>query len=448
MKKEEIIQSTEKILSFSQAYPFPLNAGPLIDQWYTAKKPFIDLFGGKTFVRSFHKVKVSLPQDEKDNKFNEFIDILDKNGVLSYSLDDHSITLGEFIEKNKKGFFENRVTAPIENKHIYNNSKLLKSFKHFIQDPQTVRWTQDTASQYIQQNKLEGYLYLSVDPVDFLTLSDNNANWTSCHRLDGDFREGNLSYMVDDTTIIAFIADESPENMRCLPPQMKAYSKKWRILLHTDRDKAIWYSKPYPFESYTLLSEVNKMMSNYLKDSYTSAIRFGFKMISKDAHAPTVALDNNFIEIYNEIFNTKDLIDISDYYGYCDIINSGNYTPYIAIKATLYYGQLSDDYYSITGSSPKQDILVRNRLVKNLKNTLSLKIGKAPICPCCGRHTLKDSSSSYLCPCCRKKYNADLDFFTTCENCGTRIYEDEDNYIIGKEHYCQFCYNALMEVDI
>ena len=60
----------------------------------------------------------------------------------------------------------------------------------------------------VAENKIEGYLYLSVDPRDFLTLSENDSNWYSCQSLDGDYRSGDLSYMVDGTTIVAYLANE------------------------------------------------------------------------------------------------------------------------------------------------------------------------------------------------------------------------------------------------
>lgn len=98
------------------------------------------------------------------------------------------------MRDNKGGFFDNRVLLPYPSFNIPLGSKLSKSFKRFINSQEIVRWAQDTASRYMQENKIEGYLYLSIHPLDFLTISENNENWWSCQSLDGDYRSGNLSY--------------------------------------------------------------------------------------------------------------------------------------------------------------------------------------------------------------------------------------------------------------
>ena len=42
---------------------------------------------------------------------------------------------------------------------------------------------------------MEGYLYLSIHPLDYLSISETNHGWRSCHALDGEYRNGNLSYL-------------------------------------------------------------------------------------------------------------------------------------------------------------------------------------------------------------------------------------------------------------
>ena len=232
---QKMQRDLESIICYSQDYPFSLNAKNLIDEWYTQKRKLIDtLFNGKVIIRSSHPIKIYLSEKQKQSRFNEFINILDEQKVLTTEFE-------SFLRDNEKGFFDNRVLLPYPSFNIPLGSKLSKSFKKFIDDSDTVRLAQDTASRFIQENKIEGYLYLSIHPLDFLTISENNEEWSSCHSLDGDYRTGNLSYMVDQTTIVAYLADDKMEHLRCLPSGMTWNSKKWRMFIHTDGIHNIYY---------------------------------------------------------------------------------------------------------------------------------------------------------------------------------------------------------------
>ena len=45
---KQIQQEIENIIEHSQDYSFKTNASDLVDNWYKAKKFYIDLFGGET----------------------------------------------------------------------------------------------------------------------------------------------------------------------------------------------------------------------------------------------------------------------------------------------------------------------------------------------------------------------------------------------------------------
>jgi hypothetical protein len=55
-----------------------------------------------------------------------------------------------------------------------------------------------------------GQLVLSVNPLDMLLSSENSA-WHSCHCLDDCHRAGNLSYLADQHSAIAYYSDENRE---------------------------------------------------------------------------------------------------------------------------------------------------------------------------------------------------------------------------------------------
>lgn len=368
-------------------------------------------------MRSEHPIKITLSEEQQSEKFDEFIKALEENNVLTTELRD-------FLESNKNGFFNNTVIEPYPSLNISSGQKLSKSLKNFISSEDSVRWAQDVASHFMQENKVEGYFYLSVDPRDFLTLSENNSNWRSCHSLDGDYRAGNLSYMVDKTTMVAYIASDTPEHLKCLPHNMRWFSKKWRILVHSNIDKldCIYYNKQYPFSSNELLCQVNNLILKIfgISAESRSIMNIGCEIGSKNTFfwTPSVFVHKNYICLNEDnIFGSDTVIDDEDYLGYCDLINSSTHEIIVNIKY---------DNSSLEHSMNKEQ--------------LKIKIGEQALCPCCGLEFI-GRENSFLCENCIVDKDADEDLFFRCEDCGRRIYP-EDEYFYSPEETvcCKQCY--------
>lgn len=421
----QIKKEVEGILVYSQNYPFELHADDLIKQWLEAKKPFIKLFGGKTVIRSKTIVKAYLSKEQRSRRFNEFIDLLSDNDLLTDELQD-------FLLINKEGFFDNKVILPYPSKNICLGSKLSKSLKKFLPDQETIRWAQDTASRFIQENKIEGYLYLSVDPRDFLTLSENNSDWWSCHSLDGDYRVGNLSYMVDTTTVVAYLANDKQEHLKCLPKDMVWNNKKWRMLIHTDMENCIYYNRQYPCESQALLTEAHKILtSKLLPQKFTFPHCNGIKtIINGDGENETIFF--NQIYFGSRFFDTRDIIDARDYIGYCDLINSNSYAPVISLNAEKRVKYIQSLYRS---TKEEEEAIVHN--------LCDIKIGERPICPCCGQGHI-EREESFLCEDCIAVLDADENFYLACTDCGRRIYDEDEIFWYKNTHHCKECYKNLI----
>lgn len=411
-----IQEQVEQILKYSQDYPFDLDATNLICQWREAKKPFISLFGD-TMIRTKEKVKVQLTEEQQSRRFRDFMEALSDNDILTDELE-------SFLYINKEGFFENKVILPFPSKNIQTGARISKSLRKFIADEETIRWTQDTASKFIQESKIEGYLYLSVDPRDFLTLSENNENWWSCHSLDGDYRAGNLSYMVDKTTIVAYLANNRKEHLKCLPEGMEWKSKKWRMLLHTDLEKVIYCNRNYPFYSEALETIAYKMLSNFIPGNFVSPSIFG---LTKEREL----FLHNQLTIGGRVFDTIDIIDESNYLGYCDIIHSRLYSPRIAVKAKRILKM------PLRYDSKQEE-------EEEFKDVFGIKIGEKPVCPDCGKGHL-ERHNSFLCTECIANRDADEDFYFACGSCGRRLYGENDIYYYKEECLCKACYKTAIK---
>lgn len=425
---QKMQRDLESIICYSQDYPFSLNAKNLIDEWYTQKRKLIDtLFNGKGIIRSSHPIKIYLSEKQKQSRFNEFINILDEQKVLTTEFE-------SFLRDNEKGFFDNRVLLPYPSFNIPLGSKLSKSFKKFIDDSDTVRLAQDTASRFIQENKIEGYLYLSIYPLDFLTISENNEEWSSCHSLDGDYRTGNLSYMVDQTTIVAYLADDKMEHLRCLPAGMTWNSKKWRMLIHTDGIHNIYYDRQYPYESEALLDEVHKMVNALVNETMCLPINYGFNAI-QNSQGRIELLTYNQLCAGGRIFDTRDIIDAKDYLGYSDLLLSKSYTPIISLNRDLFFNYVENRHYS------------KEREDDAFYKAFKIKVGEQVVCPCCGEEFIK-RTDSFLCENCIAENDADEDFYLKCDSCGHRIYEEDEIFWMDDRPYCKKCHTEIEREDL
>ncbi len=428
---DDLKNEFEQILIYSQAYPFSIDSTKTLEQWAKAKRPFVKVFGRKTIWRSEHPIKIELSENLRQRRFNEFMDECEKEKLLD---NDDFYT---FLKENSQGFFENRVIKDFPQKDIRQGSKLLRSFKHFFSDRDIIRWAQDTASRYIQEDKIEGYLYLSVDPRDFLTLSENNSKWISCHSLDGEYRAGNLNYMVDDTTIIAYIAGIEKENLKCIPKNIKWYDKKWRMLVHVNRKGTVYYNKQYPFQHQILLDIVDRAIMNLFfpknKMSFTGPMDIGIREVV----LPTGEIENlnrNMLWAGGRIYDSKQIINDIEGLGYTDLIDSKNYTPIVSTLESSYNEYLKKK----DSDSEDQD--------KVFHNIFDITIGRKVICPCCGEGILK-KTNSFLCNDCIVEEDADEDFYCFCSNCGRHLYDGDEYVVVGDELLCMDCNKELEELE-
>jgi len=143
----------------------------------------------------------------------------------------------------------------------------------------------------MQNKKVKGKIVISIDPYDYLTMSTNKHNWDSCHNIiDGCYSTGMVSYMTDESTLIAY--RENGENYRynILGFEFIGNSKYWRQCVYMDKKScSVIFSRQYPNKSEELSSEVRKLMFKSINDyfgvdayyqSYNSELPFEYNDIS------------------------------------------------------------------------------------------------------------------------------------------------------------------------
>ena len=182
----------DEVLSYSQNVPKPLATEELIQKWYENKKRFIDLMYGKLIWETAQDVTFEIPEANRKGMVSDLAERFDNaygNGPLA-----------DFVFETRADFFNNILSTHYrvnEDLIIPKGSKIIKAFKYFEPDKEKLVAMQNEASLLVQNAKITGKFCISVHPLDYLSSSENQYNWRSCHALDGEYRSGNLSYMVD-----------------------------------------------------------------------------------------------------------------------------------------------------------------------------------------------------------------------------------------------------------
>ena len=93
-------------------------------------------------------------------------------------------------------------------------------------------------SDLVSDLKRKMYFVISLNPLDYLTMS-NGVSWKSCHNIyDGCYKGGTLSYMLDTTSIITFVVNELNNPIHEQP-------KFYRQMFHYD-DGMFMQNRLYP----------------------------------------------------------------------------------------------------------------------------------------------------------------------------------------------------------
>jgi hypothetical protein len=104
-------------------------------------------------------------------------------------------------------------------------------------------------SLVLNQKKLRGNLCLSIHPMDYITMSDNDCGWQSCMQWmeeQGDYRLGTIEMMNSPYCVVAYV--EAREDMYLWNSETRWNNKRWRQLLMITPEMLLG-NKQYPYFS-------------------------------------------------------------------------------------------------------------------------------------------------------------------------------------------------------
>lgn len=321
-------------------------------------------------------------------------------------------------------------------------STLMKAFG--VYDAEEFEAFRQQHSVCLNDKSLSGELCLSIHPLDYATMSDNQCDWTSCMSWEdpdgGEYRVGTIEMMNSPYVVVAYLESHTPMSM---PYGDDTWSnKKWRELFVVSPEIIMGIQGyPYPqshLEKYVLdwlkeLVETNTEWGSYLPDTLKVG-KAGCAVYHQDHKIYTYFSMNH---MYNDIYRTQ---------------HHPAYLP-----ADIEWWE-ENRYLDLNLSGPAMclscgaiDEMCDNSLVCH-------ECGGDIRCSRCGEyHSDSDDgrwiSNDWFCYGC-------IEQFTECENCG-RFWDEwqsgdksyEITPILKDETYftsvilCQACYDNLCKYD-
>ena len=389
----------------------------LFTRWRVAKSAIRNRLFKDKLIYETKEVSFELEENAKKERLQSFADWV-------YEIHDGDCdALTEFLDNlSTQEFYNNRLNEEYEDRvrgvKVPKGIKIIKAFKYFVSadSPNLLHDLQSRASEIIQENKVSGILCFSIHPLDFLSSSENQYHWRSCHSLDGEFRTGNLSYMCDNHTIMCYLKSKTDVKLPNFPSDVLWNNKKWRCLLFLNdfcNPSCIFAGRQYPFFSSGGLNVVREelikllnQMSPYSRlwsNWYNDTIRtYDFPDQNRTIFA------QEFYPISQYLIGAEELIqDAEDSMHYNDLLYSSCYKPYYMFRNAYI---------------PKPEF----------------KIGSAVRCLRCEQNFII-TKDTMMCPECELQYgNSESEDYTHCDNCGGRCLES-DTYWVDNDQVCPNC---------
>lgn len=255
-------------------------------------------------------------------------------------------------------------------------------------------------SMILNHKRFKGTLCVSIHPLDYMTMSDNDYNWDSCMswQKPGEYRQGTIESMNTEYVVVTYLKGD--EDMDLWTDGPKWNNKRWRQLFYVCPD-LVTDIRGYPYDDVVLRGEVFKMLRELM-----------------EANVPEWAWENEAFEVkaggrMNMLGNLAMRLYINNHIMYNDY--SGTHTMYIgpSLKEYLFF---HSDY--------------------------TLYFSGETLCISCGENWTEQytqfNTEYLLCPSCTGEY--------ICDSCGESVCESDLVYFEdGDDIICHYCAERIGE---
>lgn len=449
--EEELKNQIKEVIKYSQDFnKNEPKVEAIYNKWLKNKKYFIKQLNGELIYE--HPEPISFEMSEKD-KIRSVEDFMTDIEFEYNSLKNISSILS-FFDFCKKDIYKNNLQKDFifedyqgTKKVIKKGIKINKALKFFFipEEKELLTNLQIAVSRLIQKNKVCGKLCISVHPLDYLSSSENTYNWRTCHSLDGEYKTGNLSYMVDKSTLICYLKSDNKYKLPNFPSSVKWNNKKWRVLIHISNDKKLVFAgRQYPFFSMEGLNLIKEKLLN--KKNWTEWNN-NFIDSFKFSNGTNINLNNKYMLINFDLKPINEVVISGvNSLNFNDVLDSHFYTPYYSYAYNSYFAN-DDTKVEIGESVPclyceEKDIPYTDlfRCVSCEEKCATELHEDFYICQICGKIKHINSmrycfDGQQICTDCIKENN-----YSICDNCGEYIIDEKDIRKEGNKIYCPECY--------
>lgn len=315
--------------------------------------------------------------------------------------------------------------------------KVLKAFNVF--DPVEFEKFRIAHSLCLNEKKIKGELCLSIHPLDYATLSDNNCGWDSCMSWgDGEYRQGTIEMMNSPYMVVAYMTSSAP--FRLEGSEMEWSNKKWRKLFIVSKDLLMGI-KAYPYAA----EEIELTALDWIKELAENA--WGIKYLDEP-----MKVGNHHIVRPNKCPNDSVYLNLKMNHMYSDISSLPIHWAYFPDNEQWWEDHsrlemmLSGNSMCLTCGTTYLDDIEHDSLICHT-------CGGYSQCDCCGNWYPCESIAweqyhdQWYCESCAE------DLYE-CDHC-SELYPNECMYHIAFSdkhhnrfyiHVCEDCYNNIKDI--
>lgn len=250
-------------------------------------------------------------------------------------------------------------------------------------------------SQALNQKTLHGKLCLSIHPLDYMTMSDNDSGWSSCMswKNNGCYRQGTVEMMNSPMVIVAYLAAKEP--MKLIEDKDYLWSnKKWRELFIVN-ENIISEVKAYPYDNHNITDECLNWLRE-LANKYYGYEKYTDKIYTFDLGEPN--------------------------YSYKDV----TVTPYTNIM----YNDFGSNHHILYSKDAEE---------KSVYNFSYSGESECMICGASGEDFYWDTEEDLT--------DLDCSEIVRCYVCDDKIYNNDPSYEVDGYTLCSWCYTCTTKVD-
>lgn len=248
------------------------------------------------YIRDFiNKYDEGIPHMNKDTSFKQAINDIYYNLITKTSLANNKIT---FSIKYKFPGHDKELKLQSGGKLLKAIQKIVKYFeqemKNYSSEVDPIEKFEEfrlAHSRVTNDKEVKGRICISIHPLDFITMSDNENNWESCMnwQMEGCYRTGTVEMLNSNCTVCCYIHNPKNQfrfylnrNERKKHDSSKITedwiwnSKKWRQLFYVTKDIMVG-GKAYPYQNESITTKILNILRDLAKDNLNWTYKYGIE---------------------------------------------------------------------------------------------------------------------------------------------------------------------------